>query len=245
MSNPLTRLRRTPLIVAVVVTAAAVLLAWVGDVLLERTARHRIASAAACRLRPSGPVSADLTGTLPGLRLLTGRVGTVRIAAEDVRRDGTSLSVAAELHGVTTGGAIGGGSATATLPYGELDGRLGSAAAGLRPGGDGHGGLVLTGTLAGLPLPLTVHARLSTDAGRVTVTPTGVSLFGQDIPVASLKADPRTAPLAGKLAPRSVTLPQLPSGVSLVSVVTDQDGLRMNLRLTSRATSGASHGCAR
>jgi LmeA-like phospholipid-binding len=243
--NPFARLRRTPLLVTVVVTVAAVLLAGVGDVLLERAARSRIAGAAACRLRPSGPVSAELTGTLAGLRLLTGHVGTVRIAAEDVRRDGTSLTVAAELHGVTTGGSIGGGSATATLPYRELDGRLGSGVAGLRPGADGHGGLVLTGTLAGIPLPLTVHVRLSTGADRVTVTPTDVSLLGQDIPVASLAADPRTAQLAGRLAPRSLTLPQLPDGVRLVSVTTDGDGLRLNLTLTPRATSGTSHGCAR
>jgi len=239
------RPRRTPVLVVAVATVAAVLLAGLGDVLLERTARSRIANAAACRLRPSGPVSASLTGTLAGLRLLTGRVGTVRIAAEDVRRDGASLAVAAELHDVTTGGAIGGGSATATLPFSELDDRLGSAAAGLRPSGDGHGGLLLTGTLAGLPLPLTVHAKLSTGADRVTVTPTAVTLLGQDFPVTGLAADPRTARLAGKLAPRTLALPQLPSGVRLVSVVTDGNGLRMNLTLTSRATSGTSHGCVR
>lgn len=244
MRNPFTRLRRTPLLLAVGATAAAVALAGVGDLLLERTARGRIESAAACRLRPSGPVSAGLSGTLPGLRLLTGDVGTVRIAAEDVRRDGTSLSVAAVLHGVTTGGAIGGGTATATLSYDQLGGRLGSGVAGLRPGGDGHGGLVLTGTLAGLPLPLTVHARLSTAADRLTVTPTEVSLLGQDIPVAGLAADPRTAGLATRLAPRSVTLPQLPDGVRLVDATTDTKGLRLDLVLTARAASGTRGGCA-
>jgi hypothetical protein len=243
--NPFTRLRRTPLLLTAGATAAAVALAGVGDLLLERAARDRIESAAACRLRPSGPVSADLTGTLAGLRLLTGDVGTVRIAAPDVRRDGTSLSVAAVLHGVTTKGAIGGGTATATLSYDQVGSRLGSGAAGLRPSSDGHGGLLLTGTLAGIPLPLTVHARLSTAAGRLTVTPTDVSLLGQDLPVAGLAADRRTAALAARLRPHSVTLPQLPDGVRLVDATTDAEGLRLDLALTSRATSGTRGGCAR
>ncbi|SEN74986.1 LmeA family phospholipid-binding protein [Actinacidiphila rubida] len=245
MRNPFARPRRTPLLVTAGAVAAAVVLAGVGDLVLEHVARGRIAGAAACRLRPSGPVSAGLTGTLPGLRLLTGDVGTVRIAARDVRRDGTSLSVAAELHGVTTGGAIAGGTATATLAYGQLAARMGSRAAGLRPSGDGHGGLVLTGTLAGIPLPLAVHARLATAGGRLTVTPTDVSLLGRQFTVGGLAADPRTSALAGRLGPQSVTLPQLPGGVRLVRAVTDSEGLRLDLALTPGATSGTRHGCTR
>jgi hypothetical protein len=117
--------RRRTLVVTSAVAAGAVLLAGVGDVVIEHVARERLVSAATCRLHPAGRVSADLTGTLAGLRQLTGDVGTVRISARDVRRGGLGMSVEAELHGVTTKGTSTGGSATATVPYGRLAGQLG------------------------------------------------------------------------------------------------------------------------
>jgi hypothetical protein len=231
-------------LVTIGVTATALVLAGVGDLLLEHTARRHLVSAAACRLRPAGRVSADLTGNLAGLRLLTGEVGTVRIRAEDVRRDGTSLSVAAELHGVTTKGTSSGGTATATIAYGELAKRLGDGVAGLRPGPDGSGGLALTGSLAGVPLPVTVHTRITTAAGRLTVTPVDLDVLGQDFPVDRLSASPRTTALAGRLAPRTVAVPQLPYGVSLVGASASSEGLRLTLSIAASAVARESKGCA-
>lgn len=240
-------LRRRPALVIGAAALALLVLAGAGDVLLAQTARRHIVNAAVCKLRPVGRVSAHLSGSLAGLRLLTGEVGTVRIEAADVRRDGTSLSVAAEIRGVTTGGHSSGGSATATIGYGQLAERLGGGIAGLRPGPDGAGGLTLTGTLAGIPLPVTVHARIATGAGKLTVTPTGIVILGQDFPVdrlAARKNSPQSAELARKLAPRTVTVPQLPSGVRLDGVTAGADGLRLALSISGAAVAHASKGCS-
>ena len=192
--------------------AGATALTGVADLLIERIARQHIVHAAMCRLGPSGPVSASLSGSLAGLRILTGEVGTVHIEARGVRRGGTDLSVSADLHHVTTKGTTSGGAATATISYGELRKRLGGSAAELVPGTDGHGGLVLTGTLAGIPLPLTVHTALSTGADRITVRPTDVSVFGQDIPLDRLAARPGAEGLADRLGPRTVRTAPTPRG---------------------------------
>lgn len=240
--------RRTGLLVATGVVVAAVATAAVADVVLEYTARQRIVHAAVCRLEPAGPVSADLSGALAGLRLLTGDVGTVHISADDVRRDGTSMTVAADLHDVTTKGATSGGSATATIAYGELRKRLGSAAAGLAPGSDGAGGLMLTGTLAGIPLPVTVSTRLGTTGDSLTVTPAEVAVLGQVFPVDGLAASPAAAGLAHRLAPRTVKLPGLPRGVRLTGAEAAADGLVLTLELPRSDGSSASYaanGCAR
>lgn len=237
-------LRRRPLAVTAGVLAAVVVLAAAADVLLERTARERIARAARCQLRPTGPVSAELSGSLAGLRLLTGRVGTVHIEAEDVRRGGTSLSVAADLHEVTTKGRTSGGSATATISYDELRKRLGSAAAGLMPGDDGHGGLVLTGTFVGIPLPVTVHTRITTAADSLTVAPTDVSILGENFALDRLAARPNTAGLAAKLKPRTVRAPELPAGVRLTGTHAGSDGLGLTLSISHSVSSASSKGCS-
>lgn len=238
------KLRRTPLLVTTGIVLAAVTAAGVADLALEHTARQRIARAAACRLRPTGPVSAELSGTLPGLHLLTGDLGTVHIGARDVRRDGVSMTVAADLHNVTTKGATSGGTARATISYGELRKRLGSAAGGLEPGADG-GRLVLTGSLGGLiPLPVAVHTRIDTTADSLTVTPTDVSLLGGVIPVSRLASIRGASGLAAKLAPRTVRLPGLPAGAQLTSARAAADGLRLDLSLPrSSGKSYAANGC--
>ncbi|MEE4544872.1 DUF2993 domain-containing protein [Streptomyces sp. V4-01] len=240
--------RRRPLLAAGAAVAALVVLAGAGNVLLARTARQHIVNAADCRLRPVGRISAHLSGSLAGLRLLTGDVGTVRIAADDVRRDGTTLSVAAELRDVTTKGHSSGGSATATIAYGQLAERLGGGVAGLRPGPDGSGGLALTGTLAGIPLPVTVHARIAAGNDRLTVTPADIVILGQDFPVARLAASGKTAPqlstLAGRLGPRTVAVPQLPAGVRLTGATAAADGLRLTLAISPAAVSRPSKGCS-
>jgi len=238
-------LRRGPLVTVAAVLAGAVALSGAADVLLARTARQRIVYAAACKLRPAGRITAELSGRLAGLRLLTGTVGTVRVQAEDVRRGGMHLSVVADLRQVTTKGRTGGGTATATVPYDDLRARLGDAAAGLRPDTDGRGGLVLTGILAGIPLPVTVHTRISTADDRLTVTPTYVSVLGGDFPLDRLAARPDGAGLARHLRPRTVRVPQLPTGVRLTTVRADDDGLVLTLALPGSIGSTVGKGCTR
>lgn len=230
--------------VAACAVAGVLVLASVGDVVLEHVARTRIAEAASCRLRPVGTVRAGLSGSLAGLRLLTGRVGTVHIEADDVRRQGMDIAVAADLRDVTTKGAMSGGTATATVPYADLRSRMGSAAAGLRPSGDGRGGLLLTGTAAGLPLPVTVRTRITTTADAVTVTPLDVSVLGTDFPVAALASHAATKGLAGRLAPRTVQVPPLPSGVRLTGARAGADGLDLSLSVPRTAAGSGHNGCA-
>lgn len=238
-------LRRGPLPAVGCAVVALAVLAGVGDVLIEHTARHRIVAAATCRLKPVGHVSAQLSGSLAGLRMLTGDVGTVRIRAQDVERDGTRLSVAAEVRGVTTGGGSSGGSAVATIPYDQVSKRLGGGIAGLRPRADGPHGLVLTGTLAGIPLPVTVRARISASGQKLTVTPTDVAILGEDFTVARLSSSPRTAALAGSLGPRTVPVPELPSGVSFTAFTAGSDGLRLSLAISRSAVAHHTSGCSR
>jgi hypothetical protein len=233
---------RRGIIVGAAVAAGLVVLAGTADLVLAHTARSRIAGAAECRLEPIGSVSADLSGSLAGLRLLTGKVGDVHILAKDVRRDGMNLSVAADLHQVTTKGTMSGGSATATIPYDELAKQLNRKAAGLLPRSDGHGGMVLTGTLAGIPLPVTVHTKITAGGDAVTVTPTDVDILGRDIPVSQLTGGQNNS-LASKLGPHTVKAPQLPAGVTLTGAGTDSDGLALKLALPASVASTGSKGC--
>lgn len=237
--------RRRPLLIGGCAVVALAVLAGVGDVVIEHTARRHIIAAASCRLRPVGRVSAQLSGSLAGLRMLTGDVGTVRIRAGDVERDGTRLSVAAEVRGVTTGGGSSGGSAVATIPYDQVSKRLGSGIAGLRPRPDGPHKLLLTGTLAGIPLPVTVRARLSASGQELTVTPTDVAILGEDFAVDRLSSSPRTAALAGTLGPRTVPVPELPSGVSFTGFTAGSDGLRLSLSISRSAVAHHAKGCSR
>lgn len=245
-SRAVTRVRRTPLLVTAGATAAVLVAATAVDLAVEHTAQQRIADAAACRLKTTGPVSADLTGTLAGLRAVTGNLGSVHIAADGVRRDGTAMDIAADLHDVTTGGTISGGTATATIAYGELQRRLGaedSAAEGMTVGSDGGGGLTLTGRVGSLGIPVTVHTRVSTAADSLTVTPSSVTVLGQDVAVSRLASLPGGAELARRLTPRTVALPALPSGVTLTAARPGGAGLTLELRLTPRAGT-AGHECA-
>lgn len=239
---------RGPRVITAMVLVGVLALTALADVVVERTARDRIARAAACKLRPSGAVSARIGGAFAGLRLLTGDVGTVRISARDVRRDGIALTVAAELHDVTTKGATSGGWASATVGYGQLGKRLGSAAAGLAPGPDGAGGLVLTGRLAGIPLPITVHTRLTTTPDTLTVTPWYLSLFGENFQLDPASPNRKTSSLARRLAPRTVRLPGLPAGVRLTGARATGDGIVLTLvlpRSDGSAHSLTAHACDR
>ncbi|SEG82463.1 Protein of unknown function [Actinacidiphila yanglinensis] len=236
--------RRRPVLVATAAVAGLAVLAGTADLVLAHTARERIAHAASCQLAPAGRVSADLSGSLAGLRLLTGRVGAVHIQADDVRRDGLDLTVAADLRQVTTKGTMSGGTATATLSYDELGKRLNRNGAGLRPESDGHGGLVLTGTLVGIPLPVTVHTGITTDTDSITITPTDVDVLGRTIPVPQMTSGKSGSALADKLAPRTVKAPDLPAGVRLTGARTGADGLGLTLALPASVSAGGGGGCA-
>lgn len=240
--------RRKPLIVTAAVAAALVVGAGAADVAVEHAARGRIVDAAACRLKTTGPVSADLTSTFAGLRVVTGNLGSVHIAARNVRRDGTDLDVAADLHDVTTDGTTSGGSATATIGYGELQKRLtglgddlSEDVEGLKAGSD-SGGLVLTGRVGRFGLPVTVHTRLTTAKDSLTVTPTTVTVLGQDVPVGELASMPGASGVADRLGPHTVRLPELPAGVRLSGAHADAEGLTLALAV-DRGPAGRGAGC--
>lgn len=235
------KLRRTPVLAT---AGAAVALAgvFVADVAVEHTAQDRIARAAGCRLQARGPVTAELSGTFAGLRALTGRLDSVHLAAEGVRRADTDMDIKADLYDVTRDGGISGGRATATIPYEALQKRLadsGEAAAGaegLTVGGDAKG-LTLTGTVGRLGLPVTVHASTSTTATGVTITPTTVTALGRELPIATVSGLPGAAGLAERLAPRTVDVGELPEGVSLTGARATGAGLTLDASLAKSATS--------
>ncbi|MFJ5614029.1 LmeA family phospholipid-binding protein [Streptomyces sp. NPDC093221] len=229
--------RRRRLVVTAVVAALLTGAATAVDLAVEHTARGRIAEAVACRLKPTGPVTAELTSAFAGLRVLTGNLGSAHIAADGVRRGDTEVNVAVDLHDVSTDGTTSGGTATATIAYAELQKRLAARdgkVAGLAVGGDG-GGLVLTGSIGGLRLPITVHTRVTTGKDGLTVTPTTVRVLGRDVAVADLASLPGGGDLAGRLGPRTVALPELPDGVRLTGARTDGTGLALSLELARGA----------
>lgn len=237
------KLRRTPVLLTagIAATLAAI---FIADVVVEHTAQDRIARAAGCRLQARGPVTAELTGTLAGLRALTGQVGSVHLAAEGVHRADTDMDVSAELYDVTRDGGMSGGRATATIPYGSLQKRLtdsGQGAEGIegmKIGGDAKG-LTLTGTVGGLGLPVTVHASTSTTATSLTITPTTVTVLGRELPMATLSGLPGAAGLTERLAPRTVEVGDLPDGVRITGARTTGTGLSLDASLSGSSASDA------
>lgn len=229
--------RRKSLVRTTAVAAVLVVTATAVDLAVEHTARGRIAEAVACRLNPTGPVSAHLTSSFAGLRVVTGNLGTAHIAADGVRSGDTEVNVAADLHDVSTDGTTSGGTATATITYAELRKRLaaqGGGIEGLTVGGD-DGGLVLTGSVGRMGLPVTVHTLVTAVKDSLTVTPTTVHALGQDIAVADLASMPGGDDLAGRLKARTVALPELPDGVRLTGTRTDATGLTLALDITRGA----------
>ncbi|MFE2283504.1 DUF2993 domain-containing protein [Streptomyces sp. NPDC059443] len=241
--------RRTRALVTAGIVTALACAVFVTDAVAAHSAQDRIARAAGCRLRAGGPVTADLGGTFAGLRALTGEVDSLHLEAQGVHRSGTEMRVEADLREVTRDGGVGGGRATATIPYGELQKRLAASgqapggASGLKVGGDTKG-LTFTGTVGGLGLPVTVHADTSTTENSVTITPTTVSVFGRDMPISSLKGLPGTGGLTEQLAPRTVNIEDLPEGVRLTGARTTSAGLGLDVTVARTAAapdgSGAS-----
>ncbi|MFF3209164.1 DUF2993 domain-containing protein [Streptomyces sp. NPDC002886] len=242
------KLRRTPALVAAGI-ATALIGAFAADLAVEHTAQDRIARAAGCRLQARGPVTAELSGTFAGLRALTGQVGSVHLAAEDVRRAGMDMDVdvKADLYDVTRDGGMSGGRATVTIPYEALQKRLadsGEATAGiegLKVGGDAKG-LTLTGTVGGLGLPVTVHASTDTTASGLTITPNTVTVLGRELPIATVRGLPGAGGLAEQLAPRTVEVGDLPEGVSLTGARTTGAGLTLDASLAKSFTPDAAGG---
>ena len=213
--------------------AAAVTLGAVGaDLGIEHVAGRRMARAISCRLKPAGPVRARLTDPLAGLQALGGSLGTAQIDADGIRRAGTELDLRIVLHGVTTGGSYRTGTATATIPYAALQQRLSQGRnSGLTLGSDGTG-LTLTATAGQLGFPVTVNTALTVTPHSFTITPTTVTLMGQQLPVTVLDRLPgASSTLTARLAPHTIDLAQLPAGAELASAQAGPSGLSLVLTL--------------
>ncbi|MGW6710788.1 LmeA family phospholipid-binding protein [Streptomyces sp. NPDC054956] len=234
--------RRTILITSASALTLAVAAAAAADVYVEGKVERRVSEAVACRLDTDKAVDVELDGALAGLGALTGTVGTVHVSAGKVRHEGTEVDFAATLRGVSTDGHIDGGSATATVAYGQLAAKLGAEGEGMKVGAAG-GRLTVSGGAGGLPV--TVVTDLSTSGNSVTITPATVSLFGRQVPVGALSGIPGADRFADKLEPRTVELPGLPEGARLTGARADAAGLVLDFALSPGTTSArAASGCA-
>lgn len=231
----------TRVLLAVTVTLAA--LVGATDLVVEHTTEEQVAARAARRLKPEGPVHADLTTPLAGLRTLGGDVGDVEVSAEDVHRQHTTMDVTVHLKGVTTDGDSAGGTATATVGYDQVAGRLGAQADGMTASGR-DGDLILGGNVGALGLPVTVHAELSATSDAFTITPTTVTVLGRDVAVDDLAGLPSASGLRDRLRPRTVPVAGLPHGVALTSVSAADNGLVLTFSIAAGPTPGAGGGTA-
>lgn len=222
--------------VRLLITAATAVLATAAigtDLVVAHTAQNRVTHAAANRLKPSGPVSASLE-TLAGLDALTGNLGTVKISAVGVPRNGAAVNVTANLQNVTTKGTASGGTATVTVPYDQLQRRItnGNGAGNtenLTVGINGTG-ITLTGTTAAMGIPFTVQTSLTTTSDSVTITPTTVSVLGQEMSLAQLSATAMGSRLAQRLGPHTFK-PTMPTGAKITSAQAGNSGLELHLSL--------------
>lgn len=230
--------RRSTRLVLTATAALLALLTGATDLLVEHRTQARIAARAAHRLRPDGPVHADLTSPLAGLRALGGQVGDVDVSAKGVHRQDTVLDVTVHLEDVTTDGDSAGGTATATVGYDQVGRRLGAMGDGLTAGG-ANGDLVLSGSAGRLGLPVVVRARLSTTAHALTVTPTTVSVLGRSVAVDDLAELPAASGLRDALRPRTVAVTALPHGVTLTSAHAGDAGLVLGFSVAAGPAPGA------
>lgn len=237
------RRNRTRFLVALTATLAALVCAT--DLLVEHRTEQRVVAQATRRLKPEGPVHADLTTPLTGLRTLGGEVGDIEVSAEGVHRRRTVMNLTVRLKDVTTDGHSAGGSGTATVAYDQLTPRLGTLGDGLRAGGR-DGDLILGGSVGRLGLPVTVRARLSTTPDAVTITPTTVSVLGRSVAVDELAGLPAASGLRDRLEPRTVPVTGLPDGVALTSAHAAGNGLVLAFSIAAGPlpTAGDSAGTA-
>ena len=235
----MTDIRRRHKLVAAL--AAAVTLGATGtDLAIEHVADQRMARAISCRLKPAGPVRAQFLDPVAGLAALTGTLGTAQIDADGIHRAGTDLDLRLVLHDVTTKGTYSSGTATATIPYASLQQRLSQGKdSALTLGTDGTG-LTLTTTAGQLGLPITIHTALSVTAHALTITPTTITLMGQQLAVTALAHLPDApSALSSRLTPRTIKLTQLPVGTELASAHTSPSGLSLVLTLDHHAPAPA------
>ncbi|MEU9481145.1 hypothetical protein [Streptomyces sp. NPDC048191] len=227
---------KTRLILAATAATLA-LLTSATDLLVEHRTEERVVTQAARRLKPDGPVHADLTTPLAGLRTLGGEVGDVEVRAKGVHRRHAVLDVTVHLKDVTTNGDSAGGTATATVGYDQVTRRLGTLGNALTAGGQ-DGDLILAGSVGPLGLPVTVRATLSTTAHAFTITPTTVSVLGRSVPVQDLADLPGTSGLRDELGPRTVAVTALPHGVALTSAHAAANGLVLGFSIAAGPTPG-------
>ncbi|MET8808421.1 LmeA family phospholipid-binding protein [Streptomyces sp. NPDC004546] len=228
---------KTPLILAATAVTLA-LLTGATDLLVEHRTKERVAAQAARRLRPDGPVHADLTTPLAGLRTLGGQVGDVEVRAKGVHRQHAVMDVTVQLEDVTTNGDSAGGTATAVVGYDQVTRRLVAHGNGLTAGGE-DGDLILAGRAGPLGLPVTVRATLSTTAHAFTITPTTVSALGRNVAVEDLAGLPGTSGLRDELRPVTVAVTALPHGVALTSAHAADDGLVLDFSIAAGPTPSA------
>ncbi|MEU0008280.1 LmeA family phospholipid-binding protein [Streptomyces sp. NPDC006314] len=226
--------RKTRFILATTAATLA-LLTSATDLLAEHRAQERIAARAARRLKPDGPVNADLTTPLAGLRTLAGEVGDVEVSAEGVHRQHAVLDLTIRLKDVTTNGRSAGGTATATVGYDQVTRRLGAMGNGMTASGQA-GDLIIEGSIGRLGLPVAVRATLSTTRHAFTITPTTVSILGRSVAVHDLTELPATSTLRDELTPRTVAITTLPHGVTLTSAHTARDGLVLDFSIAAGLT---------
>ncbi|MYX99923.1 LmeA family phospholipid-binding protein [Streptomyces sp. SID486] len=233
------RRNKTRLLVSLAAALAALVCST--DLLVEHRTEGRIAARAAQRLDPHGPVHADLTTPLAGLRTLDGDVGDVEVTVRGVRRQHAVMDVTLRLRGVTTDGDSAGGSGTATIGYDQVTRRLGSTGDGLTARGR-DGDLVLDGSVGRLGLPVAVRCEVSTTADSFTVTPTTVNVLGRQVAVDDLAALPSASALRRQLEPRTVPVTGLPRGVRLTSAHATADGLVLAFSIAAGPTPGTGTG---
>ncbi|MFG2603455.1 LmeA family phospholipid-binding protein [Streptomyces sp. NPDC048514] len=230
--------RTTKIRVLLALAAALAGLVCATDLLVEHRTERRVVARAVHRLRPHGPVHADLTTPFAGLRTLGGDVGDVEVDAEDVHRQHTVMDVSVRLEDVTTKGASAGGTGTATIGYDQVTRRLGALGDGLTAGGR-DGDLILGGSVGRLGLPVTVRAGLSTTSDTFTVTPTTVSVLGRSVAVDDLGGLPAAPELRDRLRARTVPVTGLPHGVALTSAHAAPDGLVLSFSVAPGPAPGA------
>ncbi|MFF5015292.1 LmeA family phospholipid-binding protein [Streptomyces sp. NPDC001165] len=234
--------RNKPRILAAISAALAALVCTT-DLLVEHRTEERIGIQASRRLKPQGPVHAELTTPLAGLRTLGGEIGDVELSAKGVRRQHAVMDVTVRLKDVTTDGDSAGGTGTATVGYDQVTRRMGALGDGLTAGGQG-GDLILGGSVGRLGLPVTVRAKVSTTPDAFTVTPTTVTVLGRSMAVDDLDALPAASGLRDKLEPRTVPVTGLPHGVALTSAHATDDGLALAFSIAAGPTPGTRGGAA-
>lgn len=237
---------------ALVVAAAALLvLVAVSDVVAARLIGSRIAGRARCTL-VADRVGASVTAWAPVDALSRGELGTVRLTATGVHRNGLILDLTAQLRGVTTAGEVASSSDHVLVGYGA------AARHGAAPGGPGGGGggsahvssvtgdgrhLLIGLDVGALGSTATLVAAVSTDGSGLTVTPTSLEVMGRTLSVGEIEPllAARNPTLAVQLRPRRRAFAGLPQGARVDDVRPDPNGLAILLS-TGRLTAASLRG---